>query len=118
MKAWWAKAWAWFKANWKWIIFPVGLLLLALEVFSRLRGPQVVTIDPTREADERAKVEEETRQKQLEEERARLAGEERRIQADAEKDRQNRTDVQAGEVDRLREDPEELKRRMLRAGKP
>jgi regulator of protease activity HflC (stomatin/prohibitin superfamily) len=117
MKEWWTtKAWPWLKANWQWVLFPIGILLLVLEVLSKMR-PQVVTIDPTEKADERAKIEEETRKRQLEAERARLAAEQQKIQDDAEKERQARTAAQAGEVDHLRQDPEELRRRMLDAGR-
>lgn len=118
MKEWWTtKAWPWLKANWQWIFFPVGLLLLVLELASRLR-PGVVTIDPTKEADERAKIEEETRERQLAAERARLAEEQKRIADEAEKEREAREKAQSAEVEALRNDPEELKRRMLAAGRP
>lgn len=117
MNEWWTtKAWPWIRGHWQWIIFPVGLLLLVLEVLSRVR-PAVVTVDPTKEADERARIEEETRSKQLAAERARLAAEQKRIADAAEKERQAREQAQSAEVETLRNDPEELKRRMLEAGR-
>lgn len=35
--AWWTKAWAWLKANWKWVALPVGLIALALPWLGRRR---------------------------------------------------------------------------------
>lgn len=35
MKIWWnTKAWPWLQKNWKWILFPVGLLVIAGRVFA------------------------------------------------------------------------------------
>jgi len=56
MKAWWTTtAWPWLQANWQWVLFPVGILLLVLRLLPRAG---VVTIDPVAKADDRAKEEE------------------------------------------------------------
>lgn len=109
-------AWPWLKANWQWVLFPIGLALFILRMTSR--GPQVQIIDPTEKADERARIEEETRTRQVEAERQRLAAEETAIQARADTARKATEAAQAAEVQQLREDPEALRDRMLRAGKP
>lgn len=117
MKEWWdTTAWPWIKANWQWIIFPVGILLFALKALSLIR-PTVVTVDPTKDADARAKAEAEARAKQLADERARLAEEQKQIADAAEKERQAREKAQSAEVDALREDPEKLRQRMLEVGR-
>lgn len=118
LKKWWLEtARPWLQKNWQWVLFPIGILLFVLEAMSR-KSPDPVTIDPTAAADERAKIEEETLKKQQAAERARLAEQERKIEAGADQARQDREKAQTSEVTALREDPEELKRRMLATGKP
>jgi len=109
-------AWPWLKANWQWVLFPIGILMFVLRAMQP--KPQVEIIDPTEKADERAKIEEETRQRQLEAERARLAAEEKAAADKATADRTAVEQQQAAEVDALRTAPDTLRARMLRAGKP
>lgn len=100
------KVWEWLKANWKWLLFPVGIVLFIIGRFSR--PPELVTIDPTKEADERAKAERERREAELAAEQARLR--ERldavhRANADKLKKLTNEQMDQAAE---LEQDPEKL----------
>jgi len=41
------KVWEWLKKNWKWIVFPVGILLAVLGWFFWWRGRQKVEIPPS-----------------------------------------------------------------------
>lgn len=109
-------AWPWLRANWQWVLFPIGILLFVLRAMQS--RPEVLISDPTEKADERAKIEEETRARALEVEYARLAAEEKAVLDAAAAERVARETQQAGEVDQLRQDPQALADRMRRAGKP
>lgn len=65
-KAWWSdKAWPWLKANWIWVVFPFGALVLLARLFGALR-PRADVIDPTAKADARAETEARTRSSSIE----------------------------------------------------
>lgn len=120
MKNWWIKeGWPWLKENW-WVllILPV-VALAALGMFvMRALGTRTVVIDPTAEADERARVEEYTRVRQLEAERDRLAAELSDLRSEHASLREHFEQRLADEVQELRDDPEKLRQAMLDAGKP
>lgn len=116
MKSWWTeKAWPWLKeTGWKILVPLITLLGIIGAVLAKLR-PRVTVVDPTEAADERAKIEEETRQRQLEEERKRREAELAAVRAEAGKERTEFEAGQAADAERLRQNPDELKDRMLRA---
>ncbi len=114
---WWrAEGLPWAKEYW-WAIplLPV-FLLTAIAMFAKGR-PVVSVIEPLRAADDRAKIEAETRVKQLETEK-------KRLESELELIRGRYTELQAqmeaklaSSVDELRRDPEKLKAAMLEAGR-
>lgn len=111
------QAWVWFTQNWWKIFVPlavIGGVLIAL--VEKLR-PAPVVIDPTAAADERAKIEEETRKKVLDDERARREREVAEVHANQTAERQAFEAEQAGEVEALRNDPDRLLDRMRNSGK-
>lgn len=117
MKEWWnTKAWPWLKANWQWVFFPVGILLLVLRLIPR---GGVVTIDPTAKADGRAAEEKAKRDADAAAEKVRrdaeLAAEQAALRARLEAVRaehqaklQKLTNTQMAEAARLEDDPEAL----------
>lgn len=120
MKDWWIKeGWPWLKANW-WVllILPLAALVALGMLVMRVLGTRTVVIDPTEEADERARVEEYTRSRQLEVERDRLAAELEDLRAEHASLREHFEQRLADEVQELRDDPERLRQAMLDAGKP
>lgn len=116
MKEWWTnKAWPWIKDHWQWILFPIGILMLLAKFLPR----QVVTIDPTAKADERAEAEKAKREADAAAERAKreaeLAAEQARLAARLAEVRrehqaklQKLTDAQMTQAAHLEEDPEAL----------
>lgn len=116
MKEWWStKAWPWLKANWQWIFFPVGILLLVLRLIPR----GVVTVDPTAKADGRAAAEKAKREADAAAEKARrdaeLAAEQAALRARLEAVRaehrtklQKLTEDQMAQAASLEDDPEAL----------
>lgn len=100
------KIWAWLKANWKWLLFPVGI---ALFIIGRLSsGSRTTTIDPTAAADERAKVEKDRRERELQEERDRLRERLAEVHREHQAKLQQLTDDQMGRAAELEGDPEAL----------
>ncbi len=99
-------AWPWLKANWKWVLFPIGILMVLLSALSRMQG--VVTIDPTAKADERAKVERERREREVAEERARLRARLDEVRRENQGKLQQLNDEQVEHAARLEDDPEAL----------
>lgn len=114
MASWWKiKGWPWLKENW-WaiLLFPLAILIWAMSFFR----PKVVVHDPTKEADERAKVEVGLRAKVEELERRRLARKVTQLEMENAQLAAGR-EAQLGEVvEELRKDPEKLKDLMVRVG--
>jgi flagellar basal body-associated protein FliL len=120
MKTWWTeKGWPWLKGNW-WVllILPVITLAAAGMFLMRFMGTKTVVVDPTAAADERARLEAETRSQQLEAEKARLAAELVDLRAEHDALRLHFERRLADEVEALRADPEKLRQAMLEAGRP
>lgn len=118
LKKWWLEqGWPWLKENW-WVLLLLPVLALVFAgmlIWNRQVGVSV--IEPLAEADERAKLEAETRIRQLEVEKKRLEDELAGIQkryAALEASMEQRL---ADRVDELRRDPEALKAAMLAAGR-
>lgn len=64
-------AWAWLKKNWKWVVFPLGILVwLAKNFFMR---PTVVSPELVQHMEERARIDEEARVRAAQAELARNA---------------------------------------------
>lgn len=121
MKTWWTeKGWPWLKGNW-WVLFLLPLMaLVAIGMFMMrfMTGPKTVVVDPLVGADERARLEAETRVRQLETERDRLAEELRDLRAEHDSFREHFEQRLAESVQELRDDPEKLRQTMLDVGKP
>jgi hypothetical protein len=116
MKAWWnQKALPWLKKWGPWIIFPLGLLLLAVKVFRGTPGQVVSTglqeaAAPINEANAEAAEKEEAARA----ERDKRVAEVHEVHAETVK---GLTDEQMGKVNDLLEDPEELNSYLLGVGK-
>lgn len=114
MKTWWLETgWPWLKENW-WVL--LILPLVALVWVARRMQQRPVLIDPTNAADERAYLEAKTRARQLEVENKRL---ENRVADLHEEMRRREAELRAeilSDVDRLRQDPDELLAYMKRHG--
>lgn len=120
MKTWWTETgWPWLKGNW-WVLLLLPLMaLVALGmIMMRVMGGKTVVVDPTAAADERARIEAETRAHQLEAERNRLALELAGVVRERDQLREQFEQRLADEVQALRDDPEKLRQAMLDAGKP
>ena len=108
------KVWVWLKANWKWLLFPVGLLLfLAGWVFR----PKTVVVDSVLHdaalAEDKAKAEADKKNAEA------LAAKEvavQKIQEDHAATIQKLTDEQKSKVTELRDDPEALAQYLLNVG--
>lgn len=119
MKTWWLKVgWPWLKENWWVVLLLPAMALVALGmIIMRGLSPGPVVVDPTKEADERAKVEAETRVRQLTVERARLAKELISLREEHKSLREHFEARLNQEVDSLRNDPEKLRQLMLQVGR-
>jgi flagellar basal body-associated protein FliL len=120
MKIWWIeKGWSWLKSNW-WVLLlsPLMAFVAFGMTIMRVIGAKTVIVDPTAAADERARIETETRVRQLEEERNRLALELAEVTRERDQLRKQFEQRLANEVQALRDDPEKLRQAMLEAGKP
>lgn len=120
MKTWWTETgWPWLKGNW-WVLLLLPLMaLVALGmIMMRVMGGKTIVVDPTEKADERARIEAETRAQQLEAERNRLALELAGVVRERDQLREQFEQRLADEVQALRDDPEKLRQAMLDAGKP
>lgn len=116
MKEWWTtKAWPWLRANWQWVLFPIGILLFVLRFIPR----GVVTIDPTAKADQRAReekarrdadaaAEKARRDTALAEEQARLASRLAEVRQANQGKLQKLTEDQMAHAAQLEEDPDAL----------
>lgn len=117
IKAWWlAEGWPWLKEYW-WVVLLLPLfLIVAVAMFAKGR-PVVNVVEPLRGADDRARIEAETRVRQLETEKKRLESELELIRG---RYTELQAQMEAGlatRVDALREDPEKLREAMLAAGR-
>lgn len=120
MKTWWTeKGWPWLKGNW-WVLLLLPVMaLVAIGMFMmRFAMPKTLVVDPLAEADERARVENYTRTRQLETERDRLAGELAELRVEHAELRSQFEARLADRVQELRDDPEKLREAMLDAGNP
>jgi hypothetical protein len=115
MKSWWlTTGWPWLKANW-WVLLILPVMLL-VAIGMRLYRREVVVVDPTGPADERARTEAELRIKQLEAERARLQRSLTELEATSRALMEKFEERLAEEVEALRKDPERLRQLMLETG--
>ena len=106
MKAKLESAWEWVKTHWQWILFPVGILLFILGRGSK--SAEVITTDPTKKADDRAKVERERREAELAAEQARLRARLDEVHQENAGKLQKLTEEQMGQAAELEQDPEKL----------
>lgn len=115
MKTWWTTtAWPWLRKNW-WIVLlsPILLIPFLLSRLGRLFTPEVVVVpDPLEPANERARVEEETRQRALAAEQARLERERQVLAGKHETATAAHEAEAAKDVETLRRDPQALVDRM------
>lgn len=112
----WLKVWAWLKKYWKWLLFPVGILLGILSMLGRKRIFNVVSPELVEAEKVREEAEEDKRQRieELEQERSERLEEIERVHADTVS---KLTDEQKKRVEELREDPDELNDFLLEVGK-
>lgn len=104
---WWrSTAFPWLKENWKWLLFPIGILLFVLGKLSSGRG--VVTVDPTAEADARAREERERRDREIAAERDRLETRLAEVHAEHQAKLQQLSQDQRERAAELQQDPEAL----------
>ena len=108
--------WTWLKANWKWLLFPVGILLFIVGRFTARKLPVVVAPEMVGAAEEKLKAEEDAKSKALEAE----AAKQRRL-AEIEKEHaealKKLTDNQRSLVKALQDDPEKLNDFLIDVGK-
>lgn len=115
MKTWWLDTgWPWLRQNW-WVLLILPVMALVF-IASRIYTRPVKVIDPVAPADERARVEAETRIKQLEAEKERLQRKLKALEADHNELIRKFEDSLKAEVEALRNDPERLRRLMLETG--
>lgn len=114
---WLGKAWEWIKRNWKYILFPLGIVLGILALISKLRGPgQVVSPLGAQAEKERQKAQAEADKKAKEAEAARQKKVQELEQEHADT-LKKLTDDQKKQVEELREDPDKLNSFLLNVGK-
>jgi hypothetical protein len=100
------RVWVWLKANWQWVLFPIGIALFLMGRYSR--PADLTVVDPLEDADARQREEGRQLQEALEHERQLV-----REQLDT-VHRENRdtiarlTEEQRLEAARLEDDPEAL----------
>jgi len=116
MKVWWnQKALPWLKKYGPWIIFPLGLLLLAVKVFGGTRT-QVVSSELTRAAEATDEADDEATQK-IELSEAKRTDRVAEIHEEHAETVKGLTDEQMAKANELLEDPEELNSFLLDVGK-
>jgi hypothetical protein len=115
LKVFFGKVWAWLKANWKWLLFPVGLLVLGYELYAR-RKPDVISPGSVAAAAAAAKAQELAAKKAAEAEaaRAKRVEELKKVHDDT---IQKLTDEQKAHVEELVDDPAKLNEYLLDVGK-
>lgn len=112
------KVWEWLKKYWKYILFPVGIVLGVIAAVAARRStpvnvvaPKEVETEPERDAANAAAV-----QKAKEAEAARDAAI-KKVEAEHAATLKVLTDEQKGKVAELQEDPDELNKFLLSVGK-
>jgi hypothetical protein len=113
---WWAlKAWPWLKKYWKWLLFPIGIIVFILGYSVRPK-PKVLSSELTGAADAKKKADdkaaEETGKARAERD-AQLAGIEREHASTIAK----LTKEQRAKVKELREDPDKVNAFLIGVGK-
>lgn len=111
---WLFKAWAWLKKNWKYILFPVGILIGLATLLGRRKvvvvAPELVEAEEVRRrADQEAAVQVELAKRNREREVKRI--EKEHVMTIAKLTRKQRDELEA-----LREDPDELNSFLLQVG--
>jgi hypothetical protein len=100
------KVWAWLKANWQWLLFPIGILLFVAGRFSK--PTEVVTIDPDEEAEKREREEAARRESELTAERDALRTRLDKIHRENQEKLATLSEHQREHAARLEDDPEAL----------
>jgi hypothetical protein len=115
VKVFFGKVWAWLKANWKWLLFPIALLVfLAGWLFKK----KVEVIAPgSTAANVAAQKARELAEKQAKEAEAAKAKRIEELKKEHDAVIQKLTDEQKKKVDELVDDPEELNKFLLDVGK-
>lgn len=113
---WWTlKAWPWLVANWKWLLFPIGIIVFILGYSVRKR-PEVLAPELLEHAKETSKIEKRTAGQIVEAKEER----DRKIK-EIEKEHANTvaklTRKQRDELEGLREDPDKLADFLKQVGK-
>lgn len=112
MKAWWkTKAWPWLKEKW-WAVL-VGLALVWALIVKR----KVTVVDPVANADQRAALENTRRREEVQRLEHQLAEERGELEDVATADRAEAEAEAQSDVQELRDNPDELTRRMQEVGK-
>jgi hypothetical protein len=111
------RVWAWLKKYWKYLLFPVGLILGAIAMFSgRREVGDVVAPGEVETEDERTKASDEAKAKA-----AAAAESKRKALEDIEREHfetlEKLTKDQRAQVKELREDPDKLNEFLLGVGK-
>jgi flagellar biosynthesis/type III secretory pathway M-ring protein FliF/YscJ len=102
----WLKIWAWLKKYWKWLLFPVGIVIGILSVIGRRRSP--VVAPEVLEAEKARQEAEEAAQKKLDEADKIRREKVEFIRREHAETLKKLTDDQRSRVEELREDPDEL----------
>ena len=110
------KVWAWLKKYWKWLLFPVGILLGILSMLGGKKIGNVVAPEAVKAEEERIKHELEA-QKKAEQAEALRKGKVEFIEREHAKTLEKLTDDQKARVEELREDPDELNGFLIGVGK-
>lgn len=115
MKVFFSKVWEWLKRNWKWLLFPIALLVF-LVGWAIKKRPEVIAPGSTAAnaaaqrakelADQKAKEAEAAKQKRIEE-----------LKKEHDAVIQKLTDEQKAKVDELVDDPDKLNEFLLSVGK-
>ena len=110
----WVKVWTWLKANWKWLLFPVGILLF---LAGWLLRPKTVVVDSALHnaalAEDKAKAEADKKNAEA------LAVKDaavQKIEAEHQATIKQLTDEQKSKVTELRDDPDALNQYLLDVG--
>lgn len=110
------KVWEWIKKYWKWLIFPVGVVLFFIGQLTARRSSVVIQseIAEAEKWQQKAREEAEARAREAELERKKQVEELEKKHEDTIK---QLTDDQRSQVERLRDHPEKLSEYLLRVGK-
>jgi hypothetical protein len=110
------KIWAWLKKYWKWLLFPVGLIIGILTMIGRRKKITVTSPEVTEAEEARKKADEEARKRlqELEEDRREKIENIEKEHADTIREL---TEDQRSRLEELREDPDELNEFLLEVGK-